>query len=297
MNKTTNLNAVVASAYTCLLGEGPVWDTENQRLLWVDILNGNIHQFYPETGVNSVFHTGKFVGSIVLRQNGGIIAALQDGFTEINLHNGAINKLSTPACHPEGNRFNDGKCDKTGRYWAGTMSLTDVEGAGKLYTLDTDQAVAVKVENVSISNGLAWSHDDKLFYYIDTPTHRVVAYDYNAGTGSIENKRTVITIPEGFGYPDGMTIDTEGMLWIAFWDGWKVARWNPFNGTLLLQVDLPVARPTCCTFGGKNMDDLYITTASTGLSQKELAEQPFAGALFVIENSGFYGTPPYKYKG
>ena len=292
-----NLTPVAASAYSCLLGEGPVWDTGNQRLLWVDILNGNLHQFYPETGAGSIFEAGKFVGSIVLRQNNGIIAALQDGFTEIDLHIGSIKDLSTPDCHPAGNRFNDGKCDKKGRFWAGTMSLAEIEGAGKLYMLDTDQTITVKVENVTISNGLAWSADDKLFYYIDTPTRKVVAYDYNIETGSIKNKRTVITIPEGFGYPDGMTIDTDGMLWIAFWDGWKVARWDPFTGALLLQVELPVARVTSCTFGGKNMDDLYITTAKTGLSQVELIEQPLAGALFVIKHSGFRGIPPYKYNG
>jgi sugar lactone lactonase YvrE len=292
----SNLNPVIASDYPCLLGEGPVWDTEKQRLLWVDILNGNIHQFEPDTGINHIFHTGKLTGAVVLKEQGGLIAALHDGFAEIDLETGLVGDTIRPDDHPEENRFNDGKCDPRGRFWAGTMALAETLGAGSLYTFDADGAVSSKIGGVTISNGMAWTADEKLFYYIDTPTREVVAYDYHAETGLIENKRTVIVIPDGFGEPDGMTIDTEGMLWIAFWDGWKIARFNPFTSELLLKVDLPVARVTCCTFGGQNLDDIYITTASNGLTEDQLSEQPLAGATFVINNSGFTGWPAHRFK-
>lgn len=292
-----NLVPLVASDYACLLGEGPVWDAEKKSLLWVDILNSNIHQLEPNTGIRRVFNTGKFTGAIVLKESGGLIAALHDGFAEIDLETGKVGDTYTPNDHPEENRFNDGKCDPRGRFWAGTMALAETPAAGSLYMFSRDKSIISKIKNVTISNGMAWTADEKLFYYIDTPTCNVVAYDFDANIGAIENKRTVITIPDDFGWPDGMTIDTEGMLWIAFWDGWKIARFNPFTGEQLLKVDLPVARVTCCTFGGENLDDIYITTASVSLTDQQLAGQPLAGATFVIKNSGYRGLPPHRFKG
>jgi sugar lactone lactonase YvrE len=284
--------------HKCTLGEGPVWDAEKQRLLWVDIQEGVIHQYDPESGSHRIFETGKLTGFIVLTKNGKIIAGLQDGFSEIDLENGSIGNSITPDNYPNTNRFNDGKCDPEGRLWAGTMSIKDdIPNAGKLYMLDTERSVSIKLEPVTISNGLAWSGDEKLLYYIDTPTNVVVAFNYDGKTASIKNKRTIITFPENFGHPDGMTIDAEGMLWIAFWDGWKIARFNPDNGKMLNQINLPVARVTCCTFGGKNLDDLYVTTASIGLTEKQMLEQPLAGKLFVIKNAGVKGLPPNRFKG
>jgi sugar lactone lactonase YvrE len=275
--------------HSCQLGEGPVWDAENECVLWVDIPAGQIHSFYPHNREHFVFETGQMVGSIAIRSSGILIAALQHGFHEISLEKRTVKQLTDPEAHLPGNRFNDGKCDLAGRFWAGTMSVSDEPGAGKLYMLDKDQTVSVKIENVSCSNGLAWSPDHNIFYYIDTPTQQVVAYDYDLTTGGIRNKRVVIEICQEEGFPDGMTIDEEGMLWIALWDGWKVARYNPYNGELLHQIHLPVARITSCTFGGSNLQDLYITSAKTGLKQEELAQQPLAGCLFVIKNIGVSG--------
>ncbi len=176
------------------------------------------------------------------------------------------------------------------------MSLSEDAGAGSLYVLDSDLKCSQKIKGVTISNGLAWSADRKTFYYTDTPTLEVAAFDYDDYTGAISNRRTIIRIEEKEGYPDGMTIDNEGMLWIAHWNGWQVTRWNPATGTKLLSIKLPVAKVTSCTFGGENFDDLYITSAKVDLTEAELKEQPFAGSLFVIRQCGFKGLPSFEFK-
>ncbi|HEY4324024.1 MAG TPA: SMP-30/gluconolactonase/LRE family protein [Mucilaginibacter sp.] len=291
------LTPVVVSSYPCILGECPVWDVEKKRLFWVDILAGNIHQLHPESGNHSIFSVGKLTGSIALREGGGLIAALKDGFSEIDTDSGTVGEPIVPDGHPDRNVFNDGKCDPAGRFWAGSMAPPEFPGTGSLYMLDSNRTVSVKIESVTISNGMAWTADEKTFYYIDTPAYSIVAFDYHAEDGAIANKREIIKIPAGFGDPDGMTIDTEGMLWIAFWDGWKIGRWNPISGKLLFTINLPVAKVTSCTFGGENLDDLYITTARKDLSERELIDQPLAGATFVVRNCGYSGRPAHRFIG
>ncbi|MFC5412754.1 SMP-30/gluconolactonase/LRE family protein [Larkinella bovis] len=276
--------------YSCQLGEGPVWDAAKKRILWLDILPGEIHSFYPESGEHREFKTGQMAGAIALLPSGNFIAALQHGFHEISLENETVVPIADPEAHLTENRFNDGKRDPAGRFWAGTMALDERPGAGALYMLNEDGSVSLKVENVTCSNGLAWSLDHRLLYYIDSPTRQVVAYDYELGTGEITNRRVVIQFGEADGFPDGMTIDEKGMLWIALWDGWKVVRCNPDTGERLQQIDLPAARITSCTFGGDSLEDLYITSAKTGLTERELREQPLAGCLFVVKNTGIKGV-------
>lgn len=282
----------------CLLGEGPIWDPSHKRILWVDILQGEIHQFSVINNDHQVMQVGQSVGAIALNTKGGLIAALQHGFAAIDLDGKTIRMITNPESHLPNNRFNDGKCDPAGRFWAGTMDdVAGKEGAGNLYVLHQDLSVSVKLENVTCSNGLAWSPDRSTFYYIDTPTRQVVSYGYNWQNGDIYNKNAIITIPAAEGYPDGMTIDAEGMLWIAHWDGWKVSRWDPSKGELLETILLPVSRITSCTFGGEQLEDLYITSASVGLSESQLKEQPLAGALFVIKNVGVKGSPAAYFPG
>jgi sugar lactone lactonase YvrE len=220
---------------------------------------------------------------------------LKNGFGFVNRETGEVNMLANPESHIPGNRFNDGKCGPDGRFWAGTMSHTDEPGKGSFYAFDTDHSVSKKISNVSISNGMAWSADHKTFYYIDTPTFTVAAYDFDKNTAEIGNKRVVITIPKEDGSPDGMTIDSEGMLWIAHWDGWQITRWNPDTGKKLLSIPLPAARITSCAFGGDNLEDLYITSARAWLTNDQLAEQPLAGSLFVIKNTGYKGLPAFEF--
>jgi sugar lactone lactonase YvrE len=278
-----------ACQISCILGEGPVWDHRNNRIFWVDIIRGEIHWLYPETGKHSFCKTGQLIGAITLTNSESILAALQTGFAMVDIKDGSVQPIIDPEVHLPENRFNDGKSDAAGRFWAGTMSLSGKEKAGSLYALEPDFGVSMKLSGVTTSNGMAWSPDNSIFYYIDTRTRRVAAYDYEITGGHLTNQRIVIEIPTEEGYPDGMAIDTEGMLWIALWDGWKIGRWNPHNGDLLETISLPVARPTSCVFGGRELNDLYITSARYGLGEEELRNQPLAGSLFVLKNSGCKG--------
>ncbi|MEO8711054.1 MAG: SMP-30/gluconolactonase/LRE family protein, partial [Parafilimonas sp.] len=265
----------------CELGEGPVWDAENQRILWLDIIRGKIHQYDINTKIHKDFSVGEMVGCIAARESGGFIAGLESGIAFIDIEKNSVRHIVNPE---EGldNRFNDGKCDAAGRFWVGTMALSEEENNGNLYVMETDLFITKKIENVSISNGIAWNADNTIMYYINTPTNYVFAFDYSLETGDINNQRVVIDLTHESGFADGMTIDEEGMLWIAFYDGWRVARYDPHTGNLLQQIELPAANVTCCTFGGADFNDLYITTASKEMSDEDLQKQPDAGKLFVV---------------
>ena len=295
MINETSRQPVVVVEHRCLLGEGPVWDAKQQMLYWVDILNGAIHGYAPKNKMYTTIQLDQLIGAVALCTDGNFIAALQNGFALIDRASGEVKMIEDPEAHLPGNRFNDGKCDSAGRFWAGTMALTEDAGAGSIYTIEKNVGVIKKINNVSISNGMAWSPDHGTLYYIDSPSFKVVAYDYDKTTGNISNERTIITITAVDGTPDGMTIDTEGMLWIAHWDGWQVTRWNPATGEKLFHFTLPVGRVTSCTFGGQSLEDLYITSARVGLTDEALESQPMAGALFVIPNCGFKGLPAFEF--
>jgi sugar lactone lactonase YvrE len=278
------------------LAEGPVWDETQQSLLWVDILNGKILEY--KTQSNSVQET-KFhepIGAVALFPNGNLLAAMQNGL--FNIVRGSTER--TFLCHPESdvktNRFNDGKCDPSGRFWIGSMAQDHQAGAGNLFTVYPNLDWKLQRSGVSISNGLAWSNDQKTMYYIDSPTRCVQAFKYDPETGIISEGRVAFSIPAEEGTPDGMTIDREGMLWIAHWDGWQVARWNPETGDKLLGYKLPAAQITSCAFGGPELSDLYITSAREGLTESDIRAQPLAGSVFVIPNCGYTGwnTPRVK---
>jgi sugar lactone lactonase YvrE len=291
MNK--NMETVVN--HKCILGEGPVWDDKRKRILWIDIAEGHIHQFTPATNIFKTFSVGEMIGSLAIT-DGGTIAALESGFSFVNLENEETAHIDDPEKHIAGNRFNEGKCDPMGRFWAGTMSLTEEGTTGSVYTLHPDLSIEKKIDNVTISNGMAWSVDQKTFYYIDSPTLQVLSYAYDNATGAISDKKLIISIDQSEGFPDGMTIDEEGMLWIAHWGGWKVARWDPATGKKLMQIELPVSQVTSCTFGGEKFEDLYITSASIRLTHEQLQKEPLAGSLFVVKNCGYKGMPAFEFK-
>jgi sugar lactone lactonase YvrE len=276
------------------LGEGPCWDIEKQLLYWVDINEKKVHIHHPEKNENREIQLDQQVGAIVLRKSGGAILAMEKGFYELNLETNSLNQIADPESHLPENRFNDGKVDPAGRFWAGTMSQSVKEGEGSLYCLHTDLTVEKKVSDLTISNGLAWSSDHRFMYLIDSPTGKVTCYTYDLATGTITDPKTVITFPEGVGGPDGMTIDDEGMLWIAHWGGSKVSRWDPNTGEQLDEIRVPVKNVTSCTFGGKNLDELYITTAREGTSEEELDQYPHAGGLFKIKTN-YKGGKTYRF--
>ena len=281
--------------HKCVLGEGPLWDSKRTTICWLDIVEGIIHQYNINSRQHRTIHVGQMIGCICLSSDGNFIAGLKNGIAKIDRETGQLEMMAHPEKHLPGNRFNDGRCDPAGRFWAGTMAISEEEGAGNLYMMDHEGVVSKKIEGVTISNGLAWSPDYRTLYYIDTPTQQVVAFNYDISSGKISGKHVVINIPDDQGWPDGMTIDIEGMLWIAHWGGWQVSRWDPNTGQQLLRIPLPVSKVTSCTFGGEALDDLYITSASIDLSEKENTEQPLAGCLFVIRNSGFRGRLPFEY--
>ncbi|GAB3926877.1 SMP-30/gluconolactonase/LRE family protein [Mucilaginibacter myungsuensis] len=279
----------VVVPHICTLGEGPVWDKERKVILWIDIHKGDIYEYSTPDKRLRTISVGEMIGTIAVCADGRLIAALANGFAFIDRATGDIERIADPESDLPGNRFNDGKCDPAGRFWAGTMALDEKEGAGNLYMLGKDLRLQLKLSDVTISNGIAWSADDKVMYYIDTPTKQVVAFDFDVADGTISNERVVVKLPDGDGYPDGMTIDAEDKLWIAHWDGWQVSRWDPLTGEKLLSVSMPAANITSCTFGGDDLQDLYITSASVGLSKEQLQRQPLAGSLLVIRNCGYQG--------
>ncbi len=289
-------NSRIFLDHTCLLGEGPVWDDVQQVICWIDILNGEIHEFSPASKKHTTIAVHQMVGCFTFCTDGNFLVALQNGFAFVDRLTGTIKMISDPEIHLAGNRFNDGKCDPAGRFWAGTMSILETPEMGNVYMLDAALTITRKVDAVSVSNGMAWNKEGNLFYYIDSPERCVAAYDFDQKSGEITNRRMVVQVPEVDGFPDGMTIDEEGMLWIAHWGGWQVARWNPENGEKLFSFKLPVEKITSCTFGGEGLKDLYITTAKVNLTETELLAQPLAGAVFIIADCGFNGMPAVKFK-
>jgi sugar lactone lactonase YvrE len=294
METHSNLQTVLE--HKCALGEGPVWNEETQTIFWLDITQNLIHSYNINQQKHSSFNVGEMVGSIAFREKGGLIAGLQNGIAFIDIENKKIEHIINPQNDPA-IRFNDGKCDAAGRFWVGTMALSEEDNKGNLFVVETDLSVKKKIENVSISNGIAWNRDKTIMYYINTPTNYVFAFDYNIENGEINNQRVALDLTHENGFADGMTIDEEGMLWIAFYSGWRVARYNPENGELLKQIELPVENVSCCTFGGQELNDLYITTANKGMSEEALKQQPLAGSLFVVKDCGFKGLPAAKFKG
>ncbi len=281
-----------------VLGEGAIWNQPQQRLNWIDIEAGRVFAYDPITGENSVCEIGRKVGTVVPRARGGLMLAVHEGFASLNPGNCQVELWPRPPAHdPAVARFNDGKCDPAGRFWAGTMALVrGPKPLGRLYRLDADGSMRVMVEDVGTSNGLAWSLDRSTLYFIDTRLVLVDAFDYDDATGAISGRRTVISIPPGIGRPDGSTLDAEGMLWIAMFEGWSVTRWNPRTGELLRTIRLPVARVTSCAFGGPDLDTLYITSGRQGLSAEQQAAQPLAGCLFRVR-PGVKGMPAFSFAG
>jgi sugar lactone lactonase YvrE len=267
------------------LGEGPSWDQRFQRLFWVDIEGFQLHIYDPSTCTDRTIEVGEHIGAVVPYLKNKVIVALISGLYCLDIETGAKVLIHDPEEGKLGNRFNDGKCDPTGRFLAGTMSLNGEHAQGALYSLSTKGNVSLLVDKASISNGLAWSADHRTMYYIDTPTLEVVSFDYDVAQGTIRNKQLVARLDESEGYPDGMTIDAEGMLWVARWGGKRVSRIHPAHGEVIAEVSLPVNCVTSCAFGGEHLDELYITTAQ----DNDSADQPLAGGLFMVK-TGVRGT-------
>ncbi len=278
-----------------LLGEGPLWVAQEDALYWVDILNRQVHRLAPATGQRRTWTFDESITSLALRQSGGFVGTVRDGFAAVDFATGMIEPIILPEADMVENRFNDGKVDGNGRYWAGTMDNAGRQATGSLYRLDPDLKVHKMDSPYIISNGPTFSTDGQTVYHTDTVKRTVFAFDLQED-GSIRRKRPFIQLTDpAEGYPDGMTVDSENCLWLAHYNGARLTRYSP-AGEVLQVVPLPVPKITSCTFGGPDLDTLYITTACQESTPAELEQYPLAGSLFAYQ-PGVIGLPTPQFAG
>lgn len=274
-------------------GEGPIWWQDT--LVYVDIEGHSLVELDPESGSERVYPMGERIGTVVPAAAGGYLCAGDSGIYHFDPGTGHRTSLADPeAAQRATNRFNDGKCDPAGRFWAGSISLVKQTGAANLYCLDTDRQLSLKVPGLTNSNGLCWNRAADTMYHIDTPTRKIRAYDFDVTSGGLSRERTAIdTAAAGYASsPDGMVIDAEDRLWVAFCHGGCVVCFDPRSGQRLQQIDLPTIETTACTFGGPQLDRLFVTTGI-----KPGLDEPDAGKLFVIDGLGVSGVPAFAYQG
>lgn len=288
--------ADVAYKHNAHLGEGPVWSEKEGKLYWMDILSGLLMTYDPRIKKNSSMDMGEHAGAVALREKGGFVAILKSGFYFIDPEKEEKTLISDPESDLTDTRFNDGKCDPSGRFWAGTLSYNLDEGAGSLYCLNSDLEVEKRLDNLTIPNGMAWNSKKDKFYFIDSPTGTIFSFDYDDASGSISNRDVVRTLESHEGSPDGMTIDEEDALWVALYAGSKVIRIDPDSGKTLFEVHLPAPHITSCTFGGSELDELYITSARENMSGEDIEKAPLSGSLFKAKVP-FKGIPASRFSG
>ncbi len=290
MSQSSVQNVLTARAR---LGECPVWDAAHQQLFWVDVYNHRVHQFDPATANDRYFDVGDLVSAIALAGNDRLLIALRDRLAFLNTQTGEIvpfYQIEFP--HPN-TRFNDGKCDSQGRFWIG--SISEAPGQAALYRYDLDGSLHVMETGLTISNGSGWSPDESTFYLTDSAQHKIYAYDFEVETGAIRDRRVLINLTDEGVEPDGLAIDKQGNLWSALWNGWCVACFNP-TGQEILRVSVSVQCPTSVAFGGTDLTDLYVTSASVGLSQTEIQQGFNAGDLFRFSTHSI-GMPTQPFLG
>jgi len=265
------------------VGEGAIWDYKNNRLLWIDT-QGSVFIYTPSDGKNKEIKLEKLVGTVVPYTKNKVIVALIDGIYELDLET----EETTLICSPEnprveGNKYNDGKCDSRGRLWVGTMDINAIGVRGGFYVVRGNGEFEQVLQDVSISNGVCWSLDGDKMYYQDTPLRTVSQFDFDEKKGIISEREEVIKVPKGMGDPDGNTLDATGMVWMANWGGACVSKWNPHTGQMLQKIDVPAYNVTSLAFGGENLEDLYITSASFYMPEDVESDYPDAGKLFVCK--------------
>jgi sugar lactone lactonase YvrE len=276
------------------LGETPVWDDRAGVLWWIDIYKPTLNRFDPKSGHNTEISLDQDIHAIATRRVGGIVGSFQHGIGFVDPDDGNVTMLADPIGSAPA-KFNDGKCDRNGRFWTGSMSNDWVTPIGCLFRMDADLSVRTMDTGFKLSNGMGWSPNDRIMYFTDFGQSTIFAYDYEAASGAITNRRPFIVIPETEGKPDGMTVDAEGNLWVALWDGWGIAQFDS-AGRRIRQISMPIQRPTSCSFGGEGLATLYVTSAWMQLNGSERAVQPLAGDLFAIETDT-HGLPEPRFAG
>jgi sugar lactone lactonase YvrE len=288
------------SAQPGLLSEGPRWDGDRDELLWVDIVKSRLHR--ARVGADGQLREAvpvqfdRFVGAAApATGGGGYVLAAGPGFLFLD-SSGTVVELAQPEAGRDDVRMNDGACDPQGRFWAGTMALDESPEAGVLYRLELDGTCTTVLTGLTISNGIGWSPDGGTMYLSDSGTATIDAFDFDAASGDLSRRRTIVQVTEPGVAGDGLTVDDGGDLWVAMWGGGAVRRYDP-EGSLRATVPLPVDRPTSCAFGGPRSATLFITTAREGLDASALARQPDAGRVFCVKGLGVTGPPCATYRG
>ena len=275
----------------CLLGEGPLWHAERNSCFWVDIERGMLFEYH---WLSKETKTWKFDGrltSVCPSIENGLVLSLNAGIARFDLTTEKLEWLLDIESEITNNRCNDAKCDSSGRLWIGTMEMTFKLGAASLYCIDKNLSIEKKLSNLTISNGMAWTADNTRMYFIDSPTQTIQSYIFDANSGAILFEKNAVIIPKEIGTPDGMCIDSEGMLWVAHWGGFGVYRWNPADGKLIEKIEIPVPHVTSCAFVGKNLDHLIITTAKGDLNDEDLKKYPESGNVLILKMK-VRGTEP-----
>ena len=275
------------SSARALLGESPLWDFREKCLYWVDIEGKTLHRYRPDDETTTSIPVAEEIGCIAMREGGGLVAASRSGFAFLDPGKGTLEIVVSPEPEQPGNRFNDGKCDRRGRFWAGTMDAAGEKTSGSLYRLSPGLSASRVLTGVTIPNGIGWSPDDRTMYFTDSAQGTIVAFYFESESGEIGSSKGFASIAAADGVPDGLTVDAEGYVWSAHWGGWRVTRYNP-EGAVDRVITLPVPRPTSCAFGGELLDRLYVTSASIGLLPEQLAKAPLSGGIFEL-NVGVRG--------
>jgi sugar lactone lactonase YvrE len=291
--------APVCSASRGLLSEGPRWDADRAELIWIDILAGEVHT--ATLGADGhlepvrTLRAGRHVGAAAPATAGGYVLAAAGGFCHVD-DDGALTELAQPEGGRADVRMNDGICDPQGRFWAGTMAYAETPGAGRLYRLDLDGTCTLVLDGLTISNGMGWSPDGATMYLADSGTGEVAAFDFDPAGGALDHRRTLVHVTTPGAAPDGLTVDDNGDVWVALWNGGALACYTP-DGSLRATVPVPVDRPTSCAFGGSDGATLFVTTSREGLDEAALARQPQAGHVLRIDGLGVTGPPCTPYRG
>jgi len=277
------MKASVLYPSLCQLGEGPIWLAEKKCCYWVDIEGGILFEYDWIIKSTRSWTFDYMVTMVCPGQNNSLILGLNGGIGRFNTESGKLEYILDIESEYKDIRCNDGACDSNGRLWIGSMHKEFKKGAASLYVIDKDLKIKKILENLTISNGLAWSPDHSKLYFIDSPTQMIQSFLFNKETGEIQFEKNVVEIPSELGIPDGMTIDQDGMLWVAHWGGYGVYRWNPNDGSLIDKIEIPAPYVTSCTFAGENLDHLVITTAKGDLNKADLDRNPESGNTFWLK--------------
>ena len=278
-----------------VLGECTLWCEREQALWWVDSRAPALYRHDLSLSETRALPLPEKIGSFAFRDAGGMVAALASGLYFLDPGGGALERVAAPEAHLPENRFNDGRCDRRGRFFAGTMSDVRREPTGSLYRLDPDLACAKMLTDIIVPNSLAWSPDGRRMYFADTRRARILAFDYDIDSGTLSSERVFVDASSHPGRPDGSCVDAEGFLWNAEYGGARVVRYAP-DGSIDRVVALPVSNPTCCCFGGARLDTLFVSSARQRMSEEQLAREPLAGSVFA-HHPGVSGLPEARFAG